>query len=384
MKCVILFLSIFMKLVTSYYGTIFSDLVYFSKIHESSDKYLMVNDMYTRSYENVDRLIGPQAIQIYLRPAHILGIETPYSHVISNDGFNSIIYDVDGMNTTFLGRVAVLLNSTSDIAFMKSNQVLFSTVEFLNFTEFKSYNIDWTSSSNIIIRDNLLPNRDECFIVHETKNIYANYRTIILNNNYVNITTTDSITGGLISYDANSMNWNISDKNMKLLNVSCDFANISNVGSSNIIYINNTVDEYLDTQDSLKYVIEYQTHFDSLNCSYLRVDTENIFDKPILSVLEHMLQPDVLAFSNSINATDITSTCFYKMVTVYNDKYQASLAYHHLNRLSIIHKNQTIDTTELYAVPSHTFTISANMINDADRVSTATCNYTINLDVSVP
>lgn len=384
MKYVILIFSIFTQFGTCFYGTIFSDLVYYNKVHQVSDKYLMVNDIYTKSYKDLNRFLNPQAIQLYFYPAHILNIDTQYNHVISNDCFNSIIYDVDGIDTTFIARITLLLNSTSHVALMKNNTLLFSTIEFLNVTEFKTYNIDWTSSSNIIIRNNLLPNRDDCFLVNEIKNVYTNYRTITLNDNDINITTTDNITGGLISYDTNSMNWSISNHNMYLVNVTCDLVNISNIGDSNIIYINNTVDDYSNIQELSKYVIEYQTHFSSLNCSYLRMDTQNIFEMPILSVLEYIIQPSVLTFSNSINATDTTSTCFYKMVTVYDDKYQASLAYYHLKRLPLIHKNQTIDTIEIYSVPSYTFTVSEDVINQGDRVTTATCNSTINIDVSVP
>ena len=95
--------------ISGFEGTLFSEITFEAPIDDFSNKKIITYDMYTLTNNihdlNYPTTINSHAFQLYFAPARIIHISTIYDFVISEDRHNSIVYSLNGINTTYLASI---------------------------------------------------------------------------------------------------------------------------------------------------------------------------------------------------------------------------------------------------------------------------------------
>lgn len=377
-------LALCFRAVCCYNGTLFLEKYFEQRLNTTSDIHLYAHNIFTRSFNDEKDPVYPQAVQMYFYPAKIVHIETPYEHIISDDKHNSIVYSLEGINTTHMGSIAYLMDSSTNSQFQLQQFLDNSRMEFLNFTEFSTYEINFKDSADVILRNETLPDRQNCLISYQAytqMNDFVTIRNFILRKHptqHIDLLQHDAENGWVRSTTDSSF----TSLNSTCNNIPLDVASaLKNLPSFNISH---TIDAEVTLDNGQTYIVEFQAKFESHTCESLLSNTTNIYEQPILNILENILFTSVVSQGNIVNATDLNGTCYYKMLSTYDLKEQALLGYQHLQRIPKIDYSYSVDFINVYSVPEFTFSISANDINSGNEVQTASCDYTIDVNIFQP
>lgn len=362
--------------ISGFEGTLFSEITFEAPINDLSDKNIITYDMYTQTH-NINDLdytttINSHAFQLYFAPAKIIHISTIYDFVISEDRHNSIVYSLNGINTTYLASIHVLVSKSSKEILIQ-NFVNNSRVEYVDYSETKTFQINWRTTETVVLRNNVLPHKNSCYVAVQTFSETVDTVQIPFGNFFHN---------NLIRYTQEFWNIDSSENNYYLSNSTCEDSQFRDIYYS-IFNLSRVLDETITIDEAQTFVIEYAVKFQSLSCEFLRTDNTNLYQLPILQVFENILYKTVIAISNTVNVTDSNNNCIYKLFTTYANKTQAILAYQYLNRVPVIHDKEIIDHINIYSVPNFTFVVKPNEINTAEVEEQDICDYSFDINASV-
>lgn len=99
------------------------------------------------------------AISLYFSPAKIISINSTIDHVVSEQRDTLILYSAAGTNETFLASVHIATQSNEWVQNLHS----ISRLELLN-AQNVSEDVNWRDTANIIVRSNMYPSFDKCFL----------------------------------------------------------------------------------------------------------------------------------------------------------------------------------------------------------------------------
>ena len=368
--------------VSGFEGTLFSEISFEAPIDDFSDKNIITYDMYTLTNNihdlNYPTTINSHAFQLYFAPAKIIHISTIYDFVISEDRHNSIVYSLNGINTTYLASIYVLVNKNSKEILIQ-NFVNSSRVEYVDYSKIKTFQIDWRTTETVVLRNNILPHKNSCYVAVQTFSQNASSGIV----GTVQVPFGDFFYNNLIQYTQESWNLDLSENNYYLSNSTCEDPQFDDVRDISNFNLSRVIDETVTIDEAQTFVIEYAVKFQSLSCEFLRTDNTNLYQLPILQVFENILYKTVIAISNTVNVTDSNNNCIYKLFTTYSNKTQAILAFQYLNRVPVIHDKEIIDHINIYSVPNFTFVVKPNEINTAEVEEQDICDYSFDINASV-
>ena len=369
-------------LIRNTIGTIFKgDLLVEKSLHQNigEDHVISVVSIFQRVYQDTDLfLVGPHAIQINTHPAKIFGIESNYDFVISDDKYNSVIYSLKGINTSFVARVFLFFNETEITEDVIRYQTDNTKMEYLNFDAFTTHDVDWRNSESLVMRSPVWPHTNDCAVGISSQTLEYEEKTILINGQAMKFVPLHMTTLQLLEHTM-GMGWTRENSSYVLMGGGCESLQ-TNV--TNPWRIEHSVDEHMVLEDSQLFVIRYQTRFMHQTCDVFVTGTSNMYQRPMRDVLNSLLKTSVVSASRVTNETSSDNSCNYNMMTTYTSASDAIAAYHYLQRIPKLEDTQIVDDIQVFAVPDFTITVTNDEIESGMETQQGACNFTISVDVS--
>tara|TARA_B100000482_G_C12607785_1_gene297778 strand:+ start:2278 stop:2892 length:615 start_codon:yes stop_codon:yes gene_type:complete len=158
--------------------------------------------------------------------------------------------------------------------------------------------------------------------------------------------------------------------------------NDGSIRNTNVVYMEETVDDIVSINSTDLYLVEMQTYF-PMNCSSFMSSNSELLGTTYENVFTTILGP-IFEYTQKLNASE-SSRCYSKITSKYYDQNNTINIYKYLKRLLKIHEQQSTPHIKIHSVPYFNYIVDVNSINTqySERLENTSCIAGIDVNATL-